>query len=126
MGMPTAHDDACYSTTVENEHSCFPVSSTHTRKACGQLYVEVSIPASTVTASVLQADLIGSLQARVDLLMAEADELLAGGVTSALVSARPPIFTPPSAQPDAHIVVPLPARVFFPLQVHGFACHVSI
>lgn len=61
----------------------------------------------------MQADLIGSLQARVDLLMAEADELLAGGV-----SAPPPMLTPPSAQPDPHIIVPLPARVFFPVQVH--------
>ena len=73
----------------------------------------------------MQADLIGSLQARVDLLMAEADELLAGGVTAAAASARPPMLTPPSAQPNAHVVVPLPARVFFPVQVHTFACHVS-
>ena len=74
----------------------------------------------------MQADLIASLHARVDLLMAEADELLVGGVTSAVVSARPPMCTPPSAQPDAHVVVPLPARVFFPVQVHTFACHVNI
>ena len=58
--------------------------------------------------------------------MAEADELMGGDVTSAVASARPPLFTPSSAQPDAHIIVPLPARVFFPVQVHTFARHVSI
>lgn len=85
------------------------------------MYVEVGILASPITsvaAGVMQADLIGSLQARVDLLMAEADELLAGDVTAAPVSAQPPMLTPPSAQPDAPIIVPLPARVFFPVQVH--------
>ena len=74
-----------------------------------------------MTSGVVQADLIGSLQARVDLLMAEADELLVGGVTSAAVSARPPMLTTPSAEPDAHVVVPLPARVFFPVQVHAMS-----
>ena len=84
--------------------------------------LKVGILASTITsvaAGVVQDDLIGSLQARVDLLMAEADELLAGDVTAAPLSARPPMLTPPSAQLDAHIIVPLPARVFFPVQVHN-------
>lgn len=83
--------------------------------------MEVGIPAASTITSVaaggMQADLIGSLQARVDLLMAEADELLAGNVSAASVSGRPPILTPPSAQPDPHIIVPLPARVFFLVQV---------
>lgn len=69
----------------------------------------------------VQADLIGSLQARVDLLLAEADDLLSAGGTAALASSKPAMLTPPSSQPDAHITLRLPARVFFPVKVHTFS-----
>lgn len=65
---------------------------------------------------VVQADLIGSLQARVDLLTAEAEDMAGGAAPPA--PSTPPLLTPPSAQPGAHTVLRLPARVFFPVQVH--------
>ncbi|KAL3139847.1 hypothetical protein ABBQ38_004145 [Trebouxia sp. C0009 RCD-2024] len=74
----------------------------------------------------LKADLIGSLQARVDLLLAEADDLLSAGGTAALASSKPAMLTPPSSQPDAHITLRLPARVFFPVkQVLSFSDYLA-
>ena len=50
-----------------------------------------------------------------DILTAEAEEL--AGSAEADHFSRPPLLAPPSAQPGCNIVLPLPARVFFPVQV---------
>ncbi|KAL3154262.1 hypothetical protein ABBQ32_013758 [Trebouxia sp. C0010 RCD-2024] len=106
---------------------CFPTEHRSTEEASvsGRVLLEgvlhgraVVSKKDTLAAAVdlLKADLIGSLQARVDLLLAEADEYLAAGATAALASSKPAMLAPPSAQPDAHITLRLPARVFFPVK----------
>ena len=59
----------------------------------------------------VQADLVGSLQARMDILMAEAEDL--AGTAGAGSSSRPALLS----QPHTDLTLPLPARVFFPVKV---------
>lgn len=64
-----------------------------------------------------QADLVSSLQARLDIIMAEAEEVLesseAGGARHAILT--------PTSESSTYITLRLPTRVFFPVQVlHTF------
>ncbi len=60
-----------------------------------------------------QADLVSSLQARLDIIMAEAEEVLesneGGGARHVILQ--------PTSESSTYISLRLPTRVFFPVQV---------
>jgi hypothetical protein len=90
---------------------------------CNAMQTEVTFNAKCHHCRVFgQADLVSSLQARLDIIMAEAEEVLesseAGGARHAILQS--------TSESSTYISLRLPTRVFFPVQVLDPFCSLQL